>query len=86
MDLIFIDGGHSIETISNDWTYARKLMHDHTLVIFDDYWNRDDAGAKPIIERIDVTKYDVQVLPIQDRFKKEWGTLIINFVSVRKKS
>ena len=37
MDLIFIDGGHSLETIKNDWFYSSKLMHDDTVVIFDDY-------------------------------------------------
>lgn len=85
MDFIFIDGGHSLKTIANDWHYVQQLMHDQTIVIFDDYWNREDAGAKPIIEKINREKFDVQILKPQDRFKKEWGTLKINFVKVKRK-
>jgi len=73
MDFIFIDGGHSIETIENDWKYTQQVMDDHTIVIFDDYWNREDAGCKKVVDGIDKTKYEVKILPIQDTFKKEWG-------------
>ena len=85
MDFIYIDGGHSIETIKNDWEYAQRLMHENTVVIFDDYWNRDDAGCKKVVEGIDKNNFKVEILPIQDKFKKEWGVLKINFVKVRRK-
>ena len=84
MDFVFIDGGHSIETIQNDWKYVQEVMADKTTVIFDDYWNREDAGCKRVIEGIDKTKFEVKILPIQDKFKKEWGILKINFVQVNK--
>ena len=86
MDLVFIDGGHDIETIENDWEYTKQVMDDHTIVIFDDYWNREDAGCKKVVENIDKTKYEVKILPIQDKFKEEWGTLKINFVQVKLKA
>lgn len=86
MDFIYIDGGHSVETIKNDWKYAQKVMGLKTVVIFDDYWNKDDAGCKKIIEKIDKNKFDVKILPIQDKFKKDWGILTINFVKVKKRS
>ncbi len=82
MDFIFIDGGHTLETIENDWKHSRKLMHKNTVVIFDDYWNRDDIGCKKVIESLDKQKYNVEILPIQDKFKKDWGVLEINFVKV----
>jgi hypothetical protein len=85
MDLIFIDGGHSIDTIKNDWKYARQLMHEKTVVLFDDYWNRDDAGCKQIIENINRKKYAVKILRIEDKFQKEWGMLKIKMVKVVKK-
>jgi predicted O-methyltransferase YrrM len=85
MDFIYIDGGHSLETIKNDWTYAQEFMGQNTVVIFDDYWNRDDAGCKKIIESIDKNKFEVEILPIQDKFKRDWGTLKINFAKVIKK-
>lgn len=82
MDLIFIDGGHSLETIACDWRYSQPLMHDQTVVLFDDYWNRDDLGCKSIIKDLDRHKYQVEILPIQDRFNKDWGLLTINIAKV----
>lgn len=84
MDFIFIDGGHSLETIENDWKYSQQLMSNNTIVVFDDYWNRDDLGCKKVIENIDRSKYNVKILPIQDKFKKDWEVLKINFVKVNK--
>ena len=85
MDFIFIDGGHSLKTITNDWYCVQQLMHNETVVIFDDYWNRNDAGAKPIVDKIDRMKYKVEILSPQDKFKKDWGILKINFVKVTLK-
>lgn len=85
MDFIFIDGGHSLETIANDWQYARELMHERTVVMFDDYWEgRDDGGCKKIIEGIDRDRFTVTVLPIRDAFKSSRGIFVIHFVEVRK--
>ncbi|MCK4245258.1 MAG: class I SAM-dependent methyltransferase [Candidatus Omnitrophica bacterium] len=84
MDFIFIDGGHSIGTIENDWEYTQQFMAKHTIVIFDDYWNRENAGCKKVIEKIDRSKFSVEILPIQDKFKGTSGILKINFVKVRK--
>ena len=86
MDMIFIDGGHSLETIANDWNYSQQLMGRNTVVIFDDYYfDHDDVGCKPIIEAIDPNEYEVTILPRRDRFLKTWGILSINFVKVEKK-
>ncbi|MBI4117369.1 MAG: class I SAM-dependent methyltransferase [Parcubacteria group bacterium] len=86
MDFIFIDGGHSLETIQNDWNWASRLMHDKTVVIFDDYWpERTDAGAKPVIDAIDRSIYDVKILAEFDVFiKGRFKRLIIKFALVRK--
>ena len=84
MDLIFIDGGHSIQTIQNDWLFSQKLMHQDSIVVFDDYWNRDKAGCKTVIRDIDRSKYRVEILPITDWFLKPDGILKINMVMVSK--
>jgi len=84
MDFIFIDGGHSIKTIENDWKCAQQLMTNNTVLIFDDYWNRSDLGCKKVIEKINKIKFNVEILPIQDKFIKRWGILKINFVRVQK--
>jgi len=86
MDFIFIDGGHSVETIANDWKYAEMLMGEKTVVIFDDYYfDKDDVGAKKIIESIDDNRFTIKILSPRDSFKKDWGVLNINFVEVRRK-
>ncbi len=86
MDFVFIDGGHAVETITNDWFYVSQLLSDKGVVVFDDYYpDRDDVGAKKVVENINLDKYQVKILPIQDVFKKTEGLLKINFVEVRKK-
>ena len=49
-DLIFIDGGHDIETAKSDLALAHSLSHSHTVVIMDDvlpsvYWGRGPSIA-----------------------------------------
>lgn len=84
MGLIFIDGGHSIETIENDWFYSSKLMDQGSVIIFDDYWlNRSDAGAKFTVDRIDRSKFNVELLPVIDSFKETaFGSLTIQLAKV----
>jgi len=85
MDLIFIDGGHSVETIANDWKYSQQLMSDKTITLFDDYYfDKDDLGCKKIIEAINKGEFNVVILPAQNSFKNDWGVLKINFVRVEK--
>lgn len=86
MDFIFIDGGHSLKTVENDWNYSKELMHDKTFVIFDDYWDRDDAGCRRIVNSLDKKEFLVEILKPTDKFKKDWGTLRINFVKVMKRT
>jgi predicted O-methyltransferase YrrM len=86
MDFVFIDGGHAVETIANDWKYVSLLMDEGSVVIFDDYYpDRDDVGAKAVVEKIDKDIYDVSILDVEDIFKKEDGILRIRFAEVRKK-
>lgn len=50
-DVIFIDGGHSLETIYQDWMAIQPLMHEKTVVVFDDYYhNRNDYGCSRLID------------------------------------
>mgnify|MGYP001564780356 CR=1 FL=1 len=91
MDFIYIDGGHSYETIATDWHYAEKLMGPKTVVIFDDYWPDGYKGDKingcnRIIEALDRKKFIVELLPVYDQFQKDWGILKIQFVRVRRRN
>jgi len=87
-DLIFIDGGHSIETIENDWNYVKKLMDNNTIVLFDDYYitkekeNIAGVGCNSIIHGLNQNKYEITFLKPADTFKKDWGNLKIYIVKV----
>ncbi|PIR84925.1 hypothetical protein COU16_00190 [Candidatus Kaiserbacteria bacterium CG10_big_fil_rev_8_21_14_0_10_47_16] len=84
MDFIFIDGGHHVDTVKNDWEYSQKVMHENTVVIFDDYWhNRKDHGARPIVDAIDTKKYEVVILPVINTYNtNDFGRLEISFARV----
>lgn len=84
MDFVFIDGGHSIQTIANDWDEISKYMHAATVVIFDDYWaDRTDAGCKLVVDNISVKDFRVNVLSTKDNFiNPDFGRLTIQFAKV----
>ena len=75
IDLIFIDGGHSVKTIQSDWDNIKKIMTKKTVVIFDDYYHDDllikKFGCNKIIDNLK-DKYDFQILKSTDyiEFKK----------------
>lgn len=82
IDFIFIDGGHSLETIESDWNNIKNLLHQNTCVIFDDYYQEDDAkGCKLVIDKIqNENKYTVEMLPTVDIHNN--GSLKIQLVKV----
>lgn len=38
VDFAFIDGGHSIDTIRNDWEFVKRIVKPEGVVVFDDYY------------------------------------------------
>lgn len=64
-DLIFIDGGHSYETVRSDWENAVKLCHPGTIVFFDDYSN---WGVGRLVDEIDRSKWNVEIISPGDYF------------------
>lgn len=85
MDFVFIDGGHSLKTIENDWRYVQKIMKQQTIVVFDDYWNVTEAGCKKLISSLNRDEFNIEVLPPKDKFRYKWGILEINLVKVTRK-
>lgn len=85
--LVFVDGGHSIETISSDWENVRNLLSENTIVIFDDYYVdcpnlTDRFGCNYVIDALDRTLYDVEFINIVDSFDQDWGRLNVKMVKV----
>lgn len=59
MDLIFIDGGHSYETVKSDWENSKSLMHSETAVFFHNY---DFSGPKKVVDNISREEYDIEII------------------------
>ena len=62
VDLIFIDGGHRLGTIKNDWKKSIKFQKKNTIIIFDDYYldNKKiirNFGCNLVVNKIDEKKY-----------------------------
>lgn len=53
VDVIFMDGGHSLETVASDWSNVEKIAGDKTIVLLDDYYdNRDDFGVQRLVNEL----------------------------------
>ena len=70
IDFVFIDGGHSRETINNDWINIKKIMKNNTIVMFDDYYigkKNDSYGCKFIFDSIDTELFRWHICGLKDK-------------------
>ena len=89
IDFIFIDGGHSIQTIKNDWFYVSKLLHKDSVVVFDDFYLTkrnitNKFGCNFIIKELS-KNYCYDILPLGDLIKIFNKKTIVKFLLVRSK-
>lgn len=84
MDVIFIDGGHSLDTIARDWMAIQWLIHDKTQIVLDDYYrNRDDFGCARLVNFLATDpNYVVKIHDHVDRI--EHNGLQISTVTITK--
>lgn len=59
MDLIFIDGGKSYREATNDWEYAKTLMHEQTAVFVHNY---DFPGVNRTVRNIPQNLFQVKII------------------------
>lgn len=90
-DVIHIDGGHSYNTVLQDWLNVSKIMKSDTTVFFDDYSNKRGVtkggfGINEVIDNIDRELFDVKISLNRDFFWKEYGLLSLRMVAVTLKS
>lgn len=66
-DLVFIDGGHSVDTIASDYSVLKQAR----VILFDDYYTRDANGDCPDTEKVGCNKLvdqlDAILLPAHDQ-------------------
>ena len=69
VDLAFIDGGHSVETIRSDWGNVEKIMLLGSLVVFDDFYSNlpveriNIVGCNRVLEALE---RPYKLLPAKD--------------------
>ncbi len=70
IDFIWLDGGHSLPTVTCDWELVQILMTPETVVLFDDYAvhtaKDNEWPVSVIVDSIDRTKYTVEHLEPYD--------------------
>ncbi len=64
LDFVFIDGGHSVETIRSDFENVRKIMNKGGMVVLDDYYTPpiEGKGCNEIIKDV-----EHEILPEKDK-------------------
>lgn len=85
MDIIYIDGGHTIETIRNDWQYSSELMHKDTVAYFDDYCDEMPFVGSFFIKDELAKNFRSQVMPEVDYYQKKFGRFKAQLLKVEKK-
>lgn len=65
VDFVWLDGGHSVETIESDWANVLRVLLPGAEVYFDDYYTGAIDTTKFGCNRI-VERWDHQVLPQKD--------------------
>jgi predicted O-methyltransferase YrrM len=79
IDLAFIDGGHSYETVLADWQNIRLRLSPGAVVVFDDYTNllaveREGYGVRRLVDELG-SDFRIELLRPVDVFPREYGRL-----------
>ena len=87
-DLIFIDGGHREDTLRLDWENVQELIHDETVIVFDDYYyDRPDElkgyGCNNVVESLG-EGWEVNHLNPITSHENPWGDVEIGLVEVQR--
>ena len=68
IDFAFIDGGHKVETIAEDYYYCKKICKKKSIIVFDDFYslnqpNTKKFGSNKIFYKLK-NKKKIKLLPI----------------------
>ena len=80
-DFVWLDGGHKVETIANDWGYTSRMLADDGVLYLDDYYGNDELaerfGCNQLVAQLrDDDAWEAEVLPVRDTIP-DMGTIQI---------
>ncbi len=89
VDLIFIDGGHRLSTIQNDWIKSKKFQKKNTIIIFDDYYLNNkkiikNYGCNQVVNKISDKNYAKKFFFFTDKFIHLKQKLDIKMILLKK--
>ena len=89
VDLIFIDGGHRLSTIQNDWIKSKKFQKRNTIIIFDDYYLNNkkiikNYGCNQVVNKISDKNYTKKFFFFTDKFIHLKQRLDIKMILLKK--
>ena len=89
VDFIFIDGGHKLSTIKNDWVRSKKFQKKNTIIVFDDYYLHNkkiikNFGCNLIVNTIPGNEYSKRFCYFTDKFIHLKKRLNIKMVFLKK--
>ena len=83
MDFVFIDGGHSLATIREDFEHCARLLARGGSIFIDDVWLSRAAGGRRLFQSLSPRQWEKRLYPIPDFFKDTVG--FIWLARVRRK-
>ena len=66
-DMIFVDGGHSYETVKSELAYILKNIKNNCLVVCDDYTLLETPGVKKAIDEA-IIEYSYSLKVVGSKF------------------
>lgn len=76
IDLAWVDGGHSTETIAGDYKNVRKAMRPNGIILLDDYYTgmpepgfTEKFGCNMLVKALETEGAPVEILPQRDLVK-----------------
>ena len=86
VDFVFLDGGHSDETVRSDFEAILPALNPGAPSMCDDYWNYPGGGGcNALVDGLDREKFDVSLLDPIDEFNKPYGVLRTRIARVVEK-
>ena len=91
IDFFFIDGGHSVETIKNDFENCIKMSNKKSIIVLDDFYHKNSIdlskfGSNIIYEKLKKDLHKPVLLPLTDRYIKDGNIKLIKMFYIKNKN